>query len=299
MKKLFFPSILAIVLIAVYLTGCSFYQNKKIELQSGDILPSSINFFNASGGAASKTDNVKSKYKVVFYLNSTNADCITRLDCISKMIGLLSFEGIRFLIVWEDRIPLERIKEAGIDPGNNYSLEGKASLSESKPTAFQTDENNKIMMVTGYSYISLINELIELGGKKDLGTKATEMILKDASKSGAFFRKDNEKTLLMFLDSSCRKCMEYEEIVHKNIESMQKKIKVITVRPDFDKQQDYDKYYEIDPQQIYFNIFAWTHGIGAGDRKYPMFFIINSHNSIERLFTDVDKAVSYTLGLSN
>lgn len=299
MKKRFFPYILAMVLIAVHLTGCSFYQDKEFELQSGDILPSSINYFNASGESVSKTNGVKSKYKVVFYLNSTNADCMARLDCISKMIGLLSFEGIRFLIVWEDRIPLEKIKEAGIDPGYNYSLEGKASLSESKPTAFLTDENNKIMMVTGYSYISLINKLIELSDKKDLGTKATEMILKDASKSGAFFRKDNEKTLLMFLDSSCRKCMEFEEIVRKNIDFMQKKIKVITVRPDFDKKQDYDKYYEIDPQQVYFNIFAWTHDIGAGDRKYPMFFIINSDNSIERLFNDVDEAVSYTLGLSN
>lgn len=296
MKKYFFPSILVIVLMALYLTGCSFYQNKKFELRSGDILPSGIKFFNASGGAASKIDNVKSKYKVVFCLDSTNDECMTRLDCISKMIDLISFEGMRFLIVWEDRIPVEKINEAGIDSSYNYSLAGKVSLSESKPTAFLTDENNKIMMVTGYSYISLINKIIELSGKKDLSTKAAEMILKNVSKSGAFFRKDDGKTLFMFLASGCRKCREYEEIVRKNIDSIQKKINVITVRPDFDIKQDYDKYLEIDPQQIYFNIFAYSCGIEANNRKYPMFFIINSDNSIEKLFTDVDEAVKYTLG---
>lgn len=297
MKKHFISSILIIVLIVVHLTGCSFYQNKKFELQSGDILPSGIKYFDASKGTGRKINNLKSKYKVVFYLDSANADCISRLDCISKMIGLISFEELSFFLVWENEIPLDKVNEAGIDLSYNYSLKGKVSLSESKPTAFLTDENNKIMMVTGYSYISLINEIIELGGKKDLSTKAAEMIINNVSKSGAFFWEDNKKTLLMFMTSSCRRCMEYDEIVRKNIDSMQKKIQIITVRPDFDKKQDYDKYFEIDTQQIYFNIFASSSDIGATERKYPLFFIINSDNSIEKSFTDVNKAVSYILGL--
>jgi|GEM_PF-760476 len=297
MKKLFLPFVLVIVLVTVYLSGCSLYQNKKFELKSGDTLPSSVGFFNASKGAESKTGDVKTKHKVVFYLDSTNDECIRRLDCISKMIDLIGCEGIQFLIVWEDTIPSEMIKEAGIDQSYNYSLKGKVSLSESKPTAYLTDENNKIMMVTGYSYISLINKIIELGGKKDISNKAADMILKNVSKSGGFSREDNEKTLLMFLTSSCRRCKEYDEIVRKNIDSMQKKIKIITVRPDFDEKQDYDKYFEIDPQQIYFNIFAWSRDVGANDRKYPMFYILNSDNSIERLFTDANEAVSYILGL--
>lgn len=296
MKKYVFLSVLVIVALAVVLTGCYFYLNNRLELKSGDIMPSSIKFFDASGGA-NTIDDVKSKYKVVFYLDSTNDDCMKRLDCISKTVNLMSLKGISYVVVFEDRIPVEKIKEAGIDSSYNYSLEGKVSLSESKPTAFLADENNKIMMVTGYSYVSLINKIIELGGKKDLSVKAGEMILKNASKSNAFHKEYNGKTLLMFMSSGCRKCKEDEDIVRKNIDSMQKKINVITVRPDFDIKQDYDKYYEMDPQQIYFNIFAYSQGGEVSRRKYPMFVIINSDNSIEKLFTDVDEAVKYTLGL--
>ncbi|HEX9062877.1 MAG TPA: hypothetical protein VF941_22115, partial [Clostridia bacterium] len=179
----------------------------------------------------------------------------------------------------------------------NYSLAGKASLSESKPDAFLIDENNKIMMITGYSYVSLINRIIELSGKKDMSYKAGEMILKNVEKSGGFIRKDNEKTLLMFMTSGCRTCKKGEDIVQENIDSMQKKINVITVRPDFDTKQEYDKYFEIDPQMIYFNIYASAQGLEPSDRKYPLFVIINSDYSIEKLFTDVNEAIKYTLGL--
>lgn len=296
MKKYVFLYILAIVILAVVVTNRYYNPDNRLELKSGDTIPSSVKFINAYG-EDNRISDVKSKYKVVFYLDSTNDESIVRLGCISKIINLINIEGIRYLIVWDGPIPFEKIKDAGIDSKYNYSLEDKVSLSESKPTAFLTDENNKIIMVTGYSYISLINEIIDLIGERDLSRKASEMIIKNVSKSGAFIRKDNEKTLLMFMWSGCRKCREHEEIVRKNIDSMQKKINVITIRPDFDIRQDYDKYYEIDPQEIYFNIYAYAYGIEASLRKYPMFIILNNDNSIEKVFTDVNEAVNYTLGL--
>ncbi|KNY27853.1 hypothetical protein [Pseudobacteroides cellulosolvens] len=296
MKKYAFLYILAIVILAVVITSRYFNPDNRMEFKSGDTIPSSVKFVNAYG-EDNRISDVKSKYKVVFYLDSTNDESIVRLDCISKIINLINIEGISYLIVWDGRIPAEKIKDAGIDSKYNYSLEDKVSLSESKPTAFLTDENNKIIMVTGYSYISLINEIIELGEKRDLSHKAGEMIIRNVSKSGAFSRKDKEKTLLMFMWSGCRKCREHEEIARKNIDSMQKKINVITIRPDFDIRQDYDKHYEIDPQEIYFNIYSYAYGIEASLRKYPLFVILNSDNSIEKLFTDVNEAVKYTLGL--
>ncbi|MDP4179553.1 MAG: hypothetical protein Q8942_00485 [Bacillota bacterium] len=296
MKLYIFLSIFVIIVLTVVLTGCYSNLNTKLELKSGDIIPSSIKIFNTSGKANS-IDDVRSKYKVVFYLDSANEDCMNRLDCVSKMTSLISFEAISYVIVWEDSIPLEKIKKAGIVSSYNYSLKNKASLSESKPTAFLVDENNKVIMVTGYSYISLINKIIELGDKKDLYNKAEKMIFNNVSKSGSLPRKDNGKTLLMFMSSGCRRCKEDEDIVKKNIDAMQEKINIITVRPDFDIKQNYDKYFELDPQMIYFNIFAYALGIDANNRKYPMFVIVNSKNSIEKFFTNVDEAVNYTLGL--
>lgn len=301
MKKHVFHAVLAIVVLIIVLTVCCFYpynkfQYSKLELASEDIIPASIKLFNVSG-KANKISDIKSNYKVVFYLDSTNEDCMKRLDCISKMISLIRFEDMSYVLVWEDRIPVEQIKEAGIGESYNYTLAGKSSLSEAKPTAFLVDKNNKIIMVTGYSYISLINEIIEMGGKKDLSAKAGGMIFKNALKSETFLREDNEKTLLMFMSSGCRLCREGEDIIRQNIDSMRKKINVITVRPDFDTKQDFDKYFEIDPQQIYFNIFSYALGVEADDRKYPMFFIINSDYSVEKLFTDANEAVKYILGL--
>lgn len=301
MKKHVFPAVLAIVALIIVSAVCFFnlsnrFQNSKLELLSEDIIPSSIKLFNASG-KANKISDIKSKHKVVFYLDSTNEDCLSRLDCISKLIDLISFEDMSYVLVWEDQIPLQQINEAGIAESYNYTLAGKATLSESKPTAFLADENDKIIMVTGYSYISLINEIIEMGGKKDLSKKAGEMILKNALKSEASLGENNEKTLLMFMSSSCRLCRENEDIIRKNIDSLRKKINVITVRPDFDTKQDFDKYFEIDPEQIYFNMFAYSQGVEATNRKYPMFYIINSDFSVEKLITDPNELVMYISGL--
>lgn len=81
------------------------------------------------------------------------------------------------------------------------------------------------------------------------------------------------------------------------INFMSKKINLITVRSDFDTRQSYDKNFEIDPQQIYFNIFCQEQDIQASDRKYPMFLIINKEYSVEKFFTDANEVVKYILGL--
>lgn len=283
----------AVILISALMSGCSNLQNK-FELVSGDIIPSSIKLFNASGKTA-KIDEDKSKYKVVFYLDSTNDDCMSRLDCISKMISLTGYKNVGYALVWIDSIPVDELRKAGIDESYNYSLGGRASLSESVPNAFLTDENNKIMMVTGYSYISLINKVIELGGEKDICKRAGEMILNNVAKSGTFHRKDNKKTLLMFVSSSCKSCRAGEDFLKQNIDNVRKKINAITIRPDFDSKQAYDKDFEIDPQQIYFNIYCYALGVEASNRKYPMFIIINGDYSVEKLITDPNEAVKYIL----
>jgi hypothetical protein len=290
-------AVLVIAAFILILTACYLYQNNKFlfnkaELSAGDVIPSGIKLYNISG-EVNRISDVKSRYKVVFYLDSTNDDCMKRLDCIFKMMSLLSFEDIRYELIWEDRIPEKNVREAGIETSCNFSLAGKVSLSESKPTAYLLDENNKIIMITGYSYISLINKIIELGGKRNFSTKAEEMILKNVSKSQGFLPGGNGKTLLMFMSSSCRLCREGEEIVRQNTDSMQKKINVITIRPDFGVKQDFDRYFEIDPQQIYFNIFCYSQKIAAENRKYPMFMIINRDYTVEKLFTDVNEAVKY------
>lgn len=301
MKKLGFPAIFSVVVLAIALVVCIFnlgnkFMHRNLELEAEDIIPSSIKLYNASG-EANKIKDIESGYKVVFYLDSKNEDCMRKLDCISKMIDLISFEDMSYILVWEDQIPLKQLHEVGIEESYNYTLAGKATLSESKPTAFLADKNNKIIMVTGYSYISLIDKVIEIGKQKDLNVKAGETIVKNALKSETSLLEDDEKILLMFMSSSCKLCRENEEIIQKNIDLIQEKINVITIRPDFDTKQDFDKYFEIDPEQIYFNMFAYSQGIELSNRKYPLFFIINKDYSVEKLITDPNDLVKYVSGL--
>ncbi|RCX14831.1 hypothetical protein DFR58_11465 [Anaerobacterium chartisolvens] len=295
MKRYVFLIVPAVAALIIGLAVYAFHPFNRLELKSGDVIPSGIKFFNASGGV-SRAGDIGGKYRVFFYLDSTDSACMERLNCISKVINLISVENISYAVVWEDSIPVESIAETGIDLSFNYSLNRRASLSESRPDAFLTDENGKIIMITGYSYVSLINEIIALGGKKDLSVGAAEMILKNASEPGASLGDNGGKTLLMFVSSGCRTCRETEEIVRQNIDSMYEKINVITVRPDFDTRQPYDRHFEIDPQQVYFNIFTNAQGIEASKRKYPLFFIINSDYSVERLFTDAGDTVKHIMG---
>lgn len=300
MKKHIFSKVLALVALIIVLVVCFLilygkFQNSKLELASEDTIPSRIKLIDAQG-KVNKINDIKSKYKVVFYLDSTNEDSLNRLDCISKMIDLMKSKDMSYLLVWEDKIPLKQINEAGIAESCNYTLEGKAQFSESKPTAFLTDENNKIITVAGYSYISLINQVIEIG-KEDLSAKAGEKILNNALKSDMSLLDNNKKTLLMFMSSSCRLCRENEEVIRKNIDMIEEKTNVITVRPDFDTKQDFDKYFEVDPQQIYFNLFAYSQKVEASNRQYPMFYIINKDCSIEKVITDPNELVKYISGL--
>ncbi|QNU66650.1 hypothetical protein EHE19_017660 [Ruminiclostridium herbifermentans] len=295
MKKYVFPVVIAIIVLIVISTVCFFYLNNRynnLELLSEEIIPSRIKLYNASGEVSSISD-IKSNHKVVFYLESMNEDCIHRLDCISKMIDLLSFEGMSYMLIWEDQIPLKQINEAGIDESYNYSLNGKASLSEWKPTAFLTDDNNKIIMVTGFSYVTMINEVIKMSNKNDLSAKAVDKILKNALQSEMSILENNKKTLMMFMSSGCRSCKETEEIIKNNTELLHEKMNVVTVRPDFDIRQDFDKYFEVDPEQLYFYIFVNSQGIEESNRKYPIFYIVNSDYSVEKLFTDANELVKY------
>lgn len=295
MRKRLLCSVLVLVVIVSMLTGCRFFSGNRLELLSGDTLPSAISLKSTMGNKI-KINDIQSKYKVVFYLDSENEDCILRLDCISKIINLLNFPDIRYVLVWEDRIPVEEIEKAGIDSSLNYSLEGKVSLSESKPTAFLADESNKIEMITGYSYVYMIIRIIELSGNKDFRPEAIDMLLKSASDKAAFPEDEDRVTMLMFLTSGCRDCFEVEELISENINDLKSKVNLISIRPEFDVQQQYDQHYELDPQQIYFYIFACAQNIEVNDRKYPMFFVINADKTIDKFFTDTNEAFDYVLG---
>jgi hypothetical protein len=80
------------------------------------------------------------------YINGDNRLEFKSGDTIPSSIKFISASGEANRIgdvVWDNLIPAEKIKDAGIDSKYNYSLMDKVSLGESKPTAFLTDENNK------------------------------------------------------------------------------------------------------------------------------------------------------------
>jgi thiol-disulfide isomerase/thioredoxin len=287
-KKLFIfiPVILVIAAIAIFSFNYFYLSKIPIEPRYGDEISSKIKMFTVSNNAINITQ-IKGKNKVIFYLQSSNPDCIERLYSINKLMKVFDVENVSYTILWEDKIPEEEVKKAGIDININYCLKGKRSFSQIKPEGYILDESNKVILRTGYSYGNMFYELHKLGGNKDLRDKVYKMILNDVFKGKEDTRDKNKLTLLMFINFNCKKCKDMEKTFENNVSLLQSKFNTISIRTNFDKKTEYDKLITFDDDTfVYLTSFN-------DKANYPYFAAINQNGEIVSTFEDLNQLLKY------
>lgn len=280
---------LFILAAASVLSLSSCMGKKVVTLKAQDYFPTDISIYSSEGKQV-KVNDIKNTYKVIFYLDSSSRDCIQRLSSIKKIMEVYNFKNISYLIFWEDQIPVNTIKSAGIPLENNYTYNQRVSLSSSKPTGFLLNQNNQILQITGYSYIDLLNNLYNYEKQANMLTKINQFVWKDAFGNQSNRVDSKKPTLVMLVASDCKLCRENEQEIQSNGGKLQNKFNVITVRPDFDTQQTYDQNPVTDDSLVYFTVYQETFKVN----NYPLYLILDQNKNVEKYFTDIKNLLQYT-----
>lgn len=169
-------------------------------------------FYNENGDRVYINDN--SKYKVIFYLSDSCEACINRLDEIGKITRIFESDNIEYIILWEDKIPINKLKNSNIDIGICYSLKNQVSLSKLKPEEFILDKDNKVYYISSKERNQLVDVICTLDNFNNLKERvAKEIIISNLNKGIIDLDKD---TLTFFSSDACESCKEAEILIYNN-----------------------------------------------------------------------------------
>ena len=210
MKKTMFIGLIVfslILLIIVITLGVNYimFVPKSIEVDHNDDFPNVCIY--SCDGIKTNLNKIKKEYTFVFYLSSSCSGCLYKLPEIKQIKDVFSSEQIKFILIWEDKIPIKKVNRYNIDVRDNYSLNDKVSLSGSKPTVFLIDKQNKISFIS-YEYDTLINKLFDMSKKEDLVKRGIETLQKNLDFNLSESKNARPK-LIFFSTEGCESCNIY------------------------------------------------------------------------------------------
>lgn len=283
MRKIFL--LLAVVILTIIIGFCTLiYLGASTELQYMDKFSERIKMYSQNG-IETDISQFGNDCKVVFYLSSRDEESLQKLKSINSIIKVHSDKRISYIILWEGNIPKDAIKNAGIDEKINYTLKSGKSISKDFPNCFLVDKDNTVKLVTGFSYIDLADKLYQFEDSQDKRARVNGFIIKDLKLA------DRKPVLLMFVNSNCRQCLETDSALNENLENLQKKFNLVSIRHDFDGRiQKYDKQVVTDYSLVYFGAYKNILKVS----NYPLFVVLKSDsNEIDDIFTDVNGLITY------
>lgn len=276
-----FSAVLLLMIVPFLFSACA--KVRSVELHYQETFPDDSKLVSGSDQEI-KISEMKGRYKVVFYLDSTNPDCLQRLASIHKIMQVYQAPDLSYLVLWEDRIPEDAVRKSGIDLNRNYTFQNRFSVSKEKPAGFLLDENNRVLQVTGYSYIDLIKKILSIGKDPDAVRKINDSILQDAFGQGKTDRDPQKQTLFLFVSSGCKLCAQTERTLSETLPALQKKFNVVTIRPDFDAAKQYDVNRVTDYSLVYFDAYDQQYNV----KQFPLFVVLDQDKQVLKRFTKID-----------
>lgn len=259
----------------------------KTQLGYWDKIPSRLTMYSSNNQKV-RISSLSGDYRVLFYLRSDSADSLQRLIAIRKIMDIYRWDSVRYYLIWEDKIPLDTVMEAGIDTNCNYTLKNDAVLSRYVPTAFIVGKNGTVEFVSGYAYTDILYRIYTLAGKNDLRPTVNQMIFEDARGSNPALDA-GKPNLFVFTTSTCQTCVAEEDALNALIKTVDKSMNVITIRPDFDSRQSMDSNLCYDYSYAYFEVYKKSNGIEA----MPFYVITDEQFAVVRVFTQLSRLSDY------
>ncbi|MDF2881081.1 MAG: hypothetical protein K0R54_1638 [Clostridiaceae bacterium] len=288
MKKLFIIAGIAIAIIAGIFLYSSYFSSSSIKVIVGQELSNKLNLYTWSGKKINLS-NIKTKHKVIFYFSDLDSDYDNSLKTINKITKIYNDKDITYMVLWEGKIPMEKIRQYKIDLSINYSLNNKRPLALSKLGSVILDENNKVTLVSTYDYLGLVKNICSLYQGKDLVEKANKILIEDYKSNGSYTINNNKHTVLIFSNSGCKTCRSKENIILNNMELLKSKVNVITIKNDLSPSPEYDKSPVIDYSDVYF----WTYSKTFNISTPPLYVILDKEGQVSNYYVEANELVGY------
>lgn len=166
---------------------------------------SDLAFFDAAG-QESRFD--KETYKIVVYLSGDCGTCVDALPVLNEINQIYcKDEVIKMYLLWEDRIPKNKVEENKL-LDNSFSL-NNVSISSSLDTVFVLNEKNEVIFVDSNGYENVLKFL------NDKGTVNNETLVQNSNNFiiSEFSEQNDLPDLVYFGMPGCPDCKEADEII--------------------------------------------------------------------------------------
>lgn len=288
MKKLFIMFGITITVFAGIFLYKSYFIGSSIKVIIGQALPQKLNLYTLSDKRINLSD-FKTKNKVIFYFSDFDSNYDNSLKTINKITKIYNDKNITYMVIWKDKIPMEKIKQYKIDLNINYSLNNKKAFALGKLGSVILDENNKVTFVSTYDYLSLTKSICSLYQGNDLIEKTNKLLIDDFKSNGNYAIDENKSTVCIFSNPGCKTCKPKEDIILNNMEILRKKVNVITIKNDLSPLPEYDKNPVIDYSNVYFWSYNRTYKISLP----PFYVLLDKDYKVLKYFTDANEFISY------
>ena len=225
------------------------------SISYNDIFPD-IQFVDNKNVKTSVKD-FSEEIKIVCYLSNECNTCIDSLNILNRIMSIWSSDKIKLIILWKDEIPTSITDKYNMTESISYSLENKYILSNSTPTMFILDKDNKVVFNDKGVMDTFITKLIDMAICEE-----NQLLNQTDSYINEFIVKSNnaKPTLIFFSEANCNSCIEIEELINK--EKISEKYNIVKLSNSNENQDDNERDYG--------NLFKKIYGVN----RYPTLLLI-------------------------
>ena len=175
--------------------------------------------------------SIKARVKVIFYFPAFDTESPAKLKAVRTIMDIYGSTDVAYLVIWENKIPIQELRIDHLDPGNNYSIESGSLPSNPKPSQCYFAQDNKISVNGFYSYGDMVEKLNTLFDPGKIKNKVVESLVR-LSDEDKIQRNPAREDLFFFYSPGCERCDHELGLLRAKLALLRATYNVMAVRPD-------------------------------------------------------------------